>query len=117
MNEILMQLGCMGIMAMLSINSDSAVFESNIHWPNNGDRVTKSHYEFVEMPIDTTVWDFSHAIETGESHGYIYNRIASEKHDSYLYNRPLRIYANVFMYDNQTQNNDICIWYNIYPNS
>jgi len=34
--------------------------------------------------------------------GYIYNRIASEKHDSYLYNRPLRIYANVFMYDNQT---------------
>ena len=39
-----------------------------IHWPHNGDRVTKSHYEFVEMPTDTTVWDFSHAIETGESH-------------------------------------------------
>jgi len=39
-----------------------------IHWPHNGDRVTKSHYEFVEMPADTTVWDFSHAIETGKSH-------------------------------------------------
>lgn len=39
-----------------------------IHWPHNGDRVTKSHYEFVEMPTDTIVWDFSHAIETGDSH-------------------------------------------------
>ena len=41
---------------------------SSVHWPANGDKVTKTHYEFVDMPIDTTVWDFSHAIESGESH-------------------------------------------------
>lgn len=46
----------------------NASMHDSVHWPHNGDRVTKSHYEFVEMPIDTTVWDFSHAIETGESH-------------------------------------------------
>lgn len=46
----------------------SAGVRESIHWPRSGDRVTKSHYEFVEMPADTTVWDFSHAIETGKSH-------------------------------------------------
>lgn len=39
-----------------------------VHWPRSGDKVTKQHYEFVEMAADTTVWDFSHAIETGNSH-------------------------------------------------
>lgn len=47
--------------------TNGEVFKT-IHWPHNGDRVTKSHYEFVEMPTDTTVWDFSHTFETGDSH-------------------------------------------------
>lgn len=51
----------------ISIITYAGVRET-VHWPHNGDRVTKSHYEFVEMPTDTIVWDFSHAIETGDSH-------------------------------------------------
>ena len=46
----------------------SNILPLSVHWPANGDKVTKTHYEFVDMPTDTTVWDFSHAIETGESH-------------------------------------------------
>ncbi|MBO7609270.1 MAG: T9SS type A sorting domain-containing protein [Muribaculaceae bacterium] len=41
---------------------------SSVHWPANGDKVTKTHYEFVDMPTDSTIWDFSHVIETGENH-------------------------------------------------
>lgn len=41
---------------------------STIYWPHHGDRVTKTHYEYVDVPSDTTVWDFSHAIETGDRH-------------------------------------------------
>ena len=39
-----------------------------IHWPQNGDRVVKTHYEFVTVDTDSAVWDFSHAVETGREH-------------------------------------------------
>lgn len=41
---------------------------TGVHWPLQGDRVTKTHYEFMDMPSDTAVWDFSRVIETGASH-------------------------------------------------
>lgn len=41
---------------------------STIHWPHHGDRVMKTHYEYVDVPADTAIWDFSHAIETGDRH-------------------------------------------------
>ena len=34
------------------------------HWPQNGDRVVKTHYEFVTVDTDSAVWDFSHAVES-----------------------------------------------------
>ena len=40
----------------------------SIHWPSDGDKVTKTHYEYVEIPPDTLIWDFSKAVETGDSH-------------------------------------------------
>lgn len=40
----------------------------NLHWPQDGDRVVKTHYEFVTVDTDSAVWDFSHAIETGHEH-------------------------------------------------
>lgn len=40
----------------------------SIHWPQDGDRVVKMQYEFVTVDTDSTVWDFSHAIETGHEH-------------------------------------------------
>lgn len=55
---------------LLCIIAVSAFAEtsSTIHWPHHGDRVIKTHYEYVDVPSDTTVWDFSHAIETGDCH-------------------------------------------------
>ena len=41
---------------------------NSIHWPHDGDRVMKTHYEYVSVPVDTTVWDFSQVIETGGRH-------------------------------------------------
>lgn len=41
---------------------------SNIHWPRHDDRVMKIHYQYENVPIDTTVWNFSKAEETGERH-------------------------------------------------
>lgn len=41
---------------------------NSIHWPHDGDRVMKTHYEYVSVPVDTTVWDFSHVRETGDCH-------------------------------------------------
>jgi hypothetical protein len=54
----------------ISITAMSAFADTSftIHWPHHGDRVMKTHYEFVDVPSDTTIWDFSHAIETGERH-------------------------------------------------
>ncbi len=40
----------------------------DLHWPQDGDRVVKTHYEFVTVDTDSAVWDFSHAIETGHEH-------------------------------------------------
>lgn len=37
------------------------------HCPHDGDRVMKTAYEWLDMPSDTTVWDMSHVVETGES--------------------------------------------------
>lgn len=72
MNEYLLQKQKLPIIFLaistFGIAQLSAGVKDGVHWPHNGDRVTKSHYEFVEMPTDTTVWDFSHVIETGESH-------------------------------------------------
>lgn len=55
---------------IISITAVSAFAESRstIHWPHHGDRVTKTHYEYVDVPVDTTIWDFSHAIESGDRH-------------------------------------------------
>lgn len=55
---------------LLCIIAVSAFAEtsSTIHWPHHGDRVTKTHYEYVDVPSDTTIWDFSHAVETGDRH-------------------------------------------------
>lgn len=40
----------------------------SIYWPHHGDRVKKTHYEYVLLPIDTAVWDFSRANEVGKRH-------------------------------------------------
>lgn len=55
---------------LTSIIAVSALADTSftIYWPHHGDRVTKTHYEYVEVPSDTTIWDFSHAIETGDRH-------------------------------------------------
>ena len=37
------------------------------HLPHDGDLLTKTGYEWIDFPSDTTVWDMSHAVETGES--------------------------------------------------
>lgn len=52
----------------LSSFSLHASLRASVHWPRNGDRVTKQRYEYVEVTPDTSVWDFSHAIATGVSH-------------------------------------------------
>ena len=44
------------------------LLSSNTHWPENGDKVTKSHYEYIDIPQDTLIWDFSKAVQTGLSH-------------------------------------------------
>ncbi len=44
-------------------------FTKSIHWPSDGDKVSKKHYEYIGLVNDTlSIWDFSKAIETGESH-------------------------------------------------
>lgn len=43
-------------------------FSSNFHWPSNGDKVTKTHYEYVELDADTLLWDFSSVVATDSSH-------------------------------------------------
>lgn len=55
---------------IISITAVSALADTSttIYWPNHGDRVMKTHYEYVDVQADTTIWDFSHAIETGDSH-------------------------------------------------
>lgn len=55
---------------LVSITAVPALADTSttIYWPHHGDRVTKTHYEYVEVPSDTTIWDFSHAIETGDCH-------------------------------------------------
>lgn len=55
---------------LLSITTVSAFADTNsiIHWPHHGDKVMKTHYEYVDVPVDTTIWDFSHAIESGDRH-------------------------------------------------
>lgn len=40
----------------------------DVHWPQDGDRVVKTQYEFVAVEADSAVWDFSHAVETGREH-------------------------------------------------
>lgn len=44
------------------------LFSNSVHWPSDGDKVTKTHYEYVDAANDTLVWDFSAAIETGGTH-------------------------------------------------
>ena len=46
----------------------SSNLREDIYWPHHGDKVMKTHYEYVDVPSDTTLWDFSHAIETGDRH-------------------------------------------------
>lgn len=55
---------------LLSITAVSAFADTNsiLHWPHHGDKVMKTHYEYVDVPVDTTIWDFSHAIESGDRH-------------------------------------------------
>ncbi len=44
-------------------------FTKSIHWPSDGDKVSKKHYEYIKPVNDSlSVWDFSKAIETGKSH-------------------------------------------------
>ena len=52
---------------LASLNTWANV-NNTVHWPHNGDRVMKTHYEYVDVPADTAVWDFSHVTETGASH-------------------------------------------------
>lgn len=46
----------------------STVMRRTVHWPRHRDKVMKTHYEYTDVPSDTAVWDFSHAVETGEQH-------------------------------------------------
>ena len=44
-------------------------FTKSIHWPSDGDKVSKKRYEYIELVNDTlSIWDFSKAIKTSESH-------------------------------------------------
>lgn len=43
-------------------------FSYSIHYPSDSDKLTKKHYEYVDISSDSCVWDFSRAIETGASH-------------------------------------------------
>lgn len=43
-------------------------FINSIHFPSDGEKLTKKHYEYIDISPNTRVWDFSKAIETGESH-------------------------------------------------
>lgn len=44
-------------------------FPQSAHCPSDGDKVTKTHYVYHEVSKDSlSTWDFSEALETGESH-------------------------------------------------
>ena len=54
------------LLNLVSLCVTAQVFD--VHWPQDGDRVVKTQYEFVAVEADSTVWDFSHAVETGREH-------------------------------------------------
>jgi hypothetical protein len=54
------------LLNLVSLYVTAQVFD--IHWPQDGDRVVKTQYEFVAVEADSAVWDFSHAVETGREH-------------------------------------------------
>lgn len=58
----------LGLMVMISPTIFATAQSPDLHWPQDGDRVVKTHYEFVTVDTDSAVWDFSHAIETGHEH-------------------------------------------------
>lgn len=45
-----------------------AGLRTSVHWPVHGDRMEKVHCEFLEVAVDTNVWDFSGLRETGLRH-------------------------------------------------
>lgn len=66
MNDFKIKQFLASLTAMIAI---CAMAQSHgIHWPQDGDRVVKTQYEFVAVEADSTVWDFSHAVETGREH-------------------------------------------------
>lgn len=66
MNDFRIKQYLASLIAMIAI---CAMAQSHgIHWPQDGDRVVKTQYEFVAVEADSTVWDFSHAVETGREH-------------------------------------------------
>lgn len=66
MNDFRIKQYLASLTAMIAICS--MAHSHGIHWPQNGDRVVKTQYEFVTVEADSTVWDFSHAVETGREH-------------------------------------------------
>lgn len=44
----------------------------SVHWPKDGDRLTKVKCEYIDMPVDKSVWDFSDICETEENHDVLW---------------------------------------------
>lgn len=55
------------------------------HWPSDGDKLEKTHYEYVDIAADSLLWDFSSVIATGSSHTMAWSNIG----DSILVKREL----------------------------
>lgn len=45
------------------------------HWPKDGDRLTKVKCEYKDMPVDTSVWDFSDICETRQNHDVLWRNL------------------------------------------
>lgn len=67
MKKLLIQVAIC-LIASTCFSASISDVRGSIYWPHHGDRVKKTHYEYVSLPIDTAVWDFSHASGAGKSH-------------------------------------------------
>lgn len=65
---------CFNLVAIFTISvgnilAGENLFTKSVHWPSDGDKVLKKHYEYIERDNDTlSIWDFGGAAETGKSH-------------------------------------------------
>lgn len=56
-------------LSVVGMSADEFLPNKSIHWPSDGDKVTKIHYDYCESVSDSlSIWDFSGAVETGQFH-------------------------------------------------